>query len=73
MAHEDNDKLEFEGVVEEANKGIFKVRVSDNYIVTATLSGKIRQSQIRIIAGDRVKVNASVYDTTKGRITYRLK
>jgi translation initiation factor IF-1 len=65
--------MEFEGNVEEFANGKFKVKVSDNYSVLCTLSGKIRQSQIKIIAGDRVKIEVSAYDTKLGRIIYRLK
>lgn len=68
-----SDKLEFEGVVEESSNGKFLVRVNDNYAVLTTLSGKIRQSGIRIIIGDKVKIEASVYDPSLGRIVYRLK
>jgi len=65
--------MEFEGDVEEFANGKFRVRISDNYAVLCTLSGKIRQSQIKIIAGDRVKIEVSAYDTKLGRIVYRLK
>lgn len=67
------DRLEFEGEVVDANKGKFKVRISDNYTVLCTLSGKIRQNSVKILMGDRVKVEVSEYDTTQGRITYRIK
>jgi translation initiation factor IF-1 len=65
--------LELEGVVEESIKDKFKVRISDEYVILATLSGKIRLSAIRILPGDKVKVEASVYSPTLGRITFRLK
>lgn len=67
------DKLEFEGTVEEFANGKFLVRVNESYTVLATLSGKIRQNGIKILAGDSVSVEVSEYDTTKGRITYRHK
>jgi translation initiation factor IF-1 len=67
------EKLEFEGIVEEFSNGKFVVKVSETHTVLATLSGKIRQAAIRIIAGDKVSVEVSPYDTGKGRITYRLK
>lgn len=67
------DRLEFEGEVVDANKGKFKVRISDNYTVLCTLSGKIRQNSVKILMGDRVKIEVSEYDTTQGRITYRIK
>ena len=66
-------RLELEGEVIDANKGKFKVRVSDDYVVTATLSGKIRQNSVKILIGDFVKVEVSEYDTTQGRIVYRNK
>ena len=66
-------RLELEGVVVDANKGKFKVKVSEDYIVTATLSGKIRQNSVKILVGDFVKVEVSEYDTSQGRIIYRNK
>lgn len=68
-----NDKLEFEGMVEEFANGKFKVRIGENYVVTATLSGKIRLNAVKIILGDFVKVEVSEYDTSMGRIIYRIK
>lgn len=65
------DRLEFEGEVVEANKGKFKVKISDNLTVLCTLSGKIRVNSVKILIGDRVKVEVSEYDTSQGRITYR--
>lgn len=67
------DRLEFEGIVTESNKGQFKVQVTDTYCVQCTLSGKIRVNSVRILLGDRVKIEVSEYDTTKGRIVYRIK
>jgi translation initiation factor IF-1 len=67
------DRLELEGEVIDANKGKFKVKVSDNLTTLCTLSGKIRQNSVRILIGDRVKIEVSEYDTTQGRIVYRIK
>lgn len=67
------DRLEFEGEVIDANRGKFKVKVTDNYVVLCTLSGKIRQNSVKILMGDKVKIEVSEYDTTQGRITYRIK
>jgi translation initiation factor IF-1 len=67
------DRLEFEGEVVDANKGKFKVQVTDNYSVLCTLSGKIRMNSVKILTGDRVKIEVSEYDTTQGRIVYRIK
>lgn len=68
-----DNKLEFEGVVEEFSKDKFNVRINENYVVLATLSGKIRQNAVRILAGDTVKIEVSPYDPSKGRIVYRVK
>lgn len=67
------DRLEFEGEVVDANKGQFKVKVNDNLTVLCTLSGKIRMNSVKILLGDKVKIEVSEYDTTRGRITYRNK
>jgi translation initiation factor IF-1 len=72
----DNDKrarLEFEGEVIDANKGQFKVKVNENLTTLCTLSGKIRMNSVKILVGDRVRIEVSEYDTTKGRIIYRNK
>jgi translation initiation factor IF-1 len=68
-----SDRLEFEGDVIEINKDRFKVKINDSYVVTCTLSGKIRQNSVKILTGDRVQVEVSKYDTTQGRIVYRLR
>lgn len=68
-----DNMMEFEGVVEEFANGKFKIRINDNYTALCTLSGKMRQSAIRVIAGDKVKIEVSAYDTKLGRITYRIK
>ncbi len=69
----DRDRLEFEGTVIDSNKGQFKVQVTDTYTVLCTLSGKIRTNSVRILLGDRVKIEVSEYEPTKGRIVYRIK
>lgn len=66
-------RLEFEGVVMDANKGQFRVKVNDALIVLCTLSGKIRQNSVKILVGDFVTIEISEYDTTRGRIVYRHK
>jgi translation initiation factor IF-1 len=68
-----NDRIELEGTVQEHNKGIFRVKITDDYYASCTLSGKMRQNAIKIIEGDKVKIEVSEYDTNKGRITYRIK
>jgi translation initiation factor IF-1 len=67
------EKLEFEGEVIDANKGKFKVKVNEEYVVLCTLSGKIRQNSVRILLGDRVKIEVGEYDTSQGRIIYRIR
>lgn len=69
----DRERLELDGEVIEANKGQFKVRVSDTLTVLATLSGKIRTNSVRILVGDKVTVEVGQYDTSRGRIVYRHK
>ena len=51
----------------------FKVKLANGAVVQATVSGKIRMNYIRILPGDRVTVQFSPYDLTRGRITYRFK
>lgn len=73
MAKEE-DKIQVEGTVVEALPGTqFKVRLDTGHEVLAYLSGKMRKYYIRILLGDRVKVDMSPYDLTRGRITYRQK
>ncbi len=70
----DDDKIVVEGVVVEALPGTqFKVRMDNGHEILAYLSGKMRKFYIRILLGDRVKVEMSPYDLTRGRITYRQK
>ena len=68
----DDDKIIVEGTVIEALPGTqFKVRLETGHQVLAYLSGKMRKYYIRVLLGDRVKVEMSPYDLTRGRITYR--
>ena len=70
MAKEDN--IELEGlVVEKLPNTTFKVKLENDHIITAHISGKMRKNYIRILTGDKVKVEMSPYDLTKGRITFR--
>ena len=70
MAKEDN--IELEGlVVETLPNTTFKVKLENGHIITAHISGKMRKNYIRILTGDKVKVEMSPYDLTKGRITFR--
>jgi translation initiation factor IF-1 len=70
----EEDKIQVEGLVIEALPGTqFKVRLDNGHDVLAYLSGKMRKYYIRILLGDRVKVEMSPYDLSRGRITYRQK
>ena len=69
-----DDVIEFEGVVEEAlPNATFKVRLPNGHQVVAHISGKLRLNYIRILPGDHMTVEVSVYDLGKGRITWRSK
>ena len=67
-----NDTIEVMGTVVDAQpNAMFKVKLENGYEVQAHISGKIRMNFIRILPGDKVKVELSPYDLTKGRITWR--
>ncbi len=67
-----NDFLEFDGVVEELFPSTtFRVKLDDGRKILAYLSGKMRMFKIKLLPGDRVKIEMSPYDLTKGRIVYR--
>jgi translation initiation factor IF-1 len=66
------EKIEVEGeIVEALPSTMFRVQVDGGPDVLATISGKMRKNYIRILPGDRVKVELSPYDLSRGRITYR--
>ena len=68
------DVIEIEGVVvEKLPNAMFKVELENGHIVLAHISGKLRMNFIKILPGDKVKVEMTPYDLTRGRITYRLK
>ncbi len=68
------DSIEFEGTVLEAlPNAMFRVELENNHEVLAHLSGKMRMHFIRILPGDKVTVEISPYDLSRGRITYRHK
>ena len=70
MAKEDN--IELEGlVIETLPNTTFKVKLENDHIITAHISGKKKKNYIRILTGDKVKVEMSPYDLSKGRITFR--
>ena len=67
-----DDVIEFEGTVVEAlPNATFKVKLPNGHIVTSHISGKLRMNYIKIVPGDSVTVEVSVYDLNKGRITWR--
>ena len=68
------DSIEFQGtVVELLPNAMFKVRLENNNEILAHSSGKMRKNRIRVLAGDKVTVEMTTYDLTKGRITFRWK
>ena len=67
-----DDQIEMEGTVLEALPNtMFRVKLETGHVVTAHISCKMRKNYIRILTGDRVTVELTPYDLTKGRITYR--
>jgi len=72
MAKEDT--LEFPGVVKELlPNATFKVELDNGHGLIATMAGKMRKNRIRVLAGDKVQVEMTPYDLSKGRINYRFK
>jgi translation initiation factor IF-1 len=68
------DAIELEGtVIEPLPNAMFKVQLENGHTVLAHISGKIRMNYIRILPGDKVVIELSPYDLTRGRITYRYK
>ena len=68
------DLIEVEGVIKEALPNAkFRVQLENGHVVEAHISGKIRMNFIRILPGDKVKVELSPYDLSRGRITFRCK
>jgi len=69
-----DDVIEVEAVVVETlPNAMFRVKLQNGVVILATVSGKIRMNYIRILPGDRVTVEISPYDLTRGRITFRFK
>lgn len=74
MTQKNLDLIEMEGVVTQClSNGMFRVKLENGFLVLAHVSGKIRRNYIRILLGDRVAVELSPYDLTRGRITFRLR
>ena len=68
------DLIEFTGVVAELlPNAMFRVKLDNDHVILAHTSGKMRKNRIRVLAGDRVMVEMTPYDLTKGRINYRFK
>ena len=68
------DAIEVDGTVTEAlSNAMFRVQLESGHVIIAQISGKMRQHYIKILPGDRVKVEMSPYDLTKGRISFRYK
>lgn len=66
------DIITLTGVVEEVlPNAMFRVKINENHRIIAVVSGKIRQHRIHILANDKVRVELSPYDLTRGRISYR--
>jgi translation initiation factor IF-1 len=70
MAKEDNIELEGE-VIDTLPNTTFRVKLENGHVVNAHISGKMRKNYIRILTGDKVKVEMTPYDLSKGRITFR--
>jgi translation initiation factor IF-1 len=60
-------------IVEALSNAMFRVELENGHVITAHISGKMRMNYIKILPGDKVKIEMSPYDLTKGRITYRYK
>ena len=68
------DLIQQDGTIEEAlSNAMFRVRLENDHLIVATISGKMRMHYIRILPGDKVAVEMSPYDLSRGRITYRYK
>lgn len=68
-----SDIIEYEGEITDVLPNqMFKVQLENGHLVTAYTAGKMRQFRIRLVAGDKVRVEISPYDLEKGRITFRL-
>ena len=68
------DAIEVDGVITEAlSNAMFRVQLENGPLIIATISAKMRMHYIKILAGDRVKVEMSPYDLTRGRISFRYK
>ncbi len=68
------DHIEMEGtVLETLPNTMFRVQLENGHVITAHISGRMRKNYIRILTGDKVKIEMTPYDLSKGRITFRQK
>lgn len=68
------DLIEFQGVITELlPNAMFRVKLENDHIILAHTSGRMRKNRIRVLVGDKVTVEMTPYDLTKGRITFRFK
>ena len=69
-----SDLIKFDGIISDSlSNAMFRVRLENNHEILATISGKMRMHYIRILPGDKVSVEISPYDLSRGRITFRYK
>ena len=69
-----DDVVEFDcQVIEALPNATFRVRLTNGHMVTASISGRLRLNSIKVLVGDKVHVEVSIYDLSKGRITWRSK
>ena len=68
------DAIEVDGTITEAlSNAMFRVQLESGHVITAHISGKMRMHYIKILPGDKVRLEMSPYDLTKGRISFRYK
>jgi translation initiation factor IF-1 len=68
------DIIEFSGeVIEVLPNAMFRVKLENDHVILAHISGKMKKNRIRVLAGDSVNIEMTAYDFTKGRITFRSK
>lgn len=74
MNNEKQNLIEMQGIITQClSNGMFRVKLENGFNVLAHVSGKIRKNSIRILLGDKVAIELSPYDLTRGRIVYRLR
>lgn len=74
MSQEKQSLIEMQGIITQClSNGMFRVKLENGFNILAHVSGKIRKNYIRILLGDKVTVELSPYDLTRGRIVYRLR